>query len=220
MKYTTADGITFGESIYLNSLYMAAGEAARAVLEEELTHAIYIITYALNDLSDDIIRLKTKEYFNHTALAFDKKLEECYTFSMTTNGISKLPFKHRPTGTDYMVYEFRMTENEYHKLRNNITKISRTNRYKYNWTALINACFKTKFKVDEKAYYCTEFVYNMLKASGSGIHKVDVEILSAEKFKSFVKDQRRIRFLYRRKIKKSLGGPIEDLKLSLGLPVN
>lgn len=211
MSEIIVEGLSTYENIYLNILRTAMGESARHKKSLDLTKEVYIIVYALNDITDDIIRKKTGEYFNHTALAFDKELMNCYTFSMTTNGISKLPFKDRPAGTDYMVYSFKLTDSEYRALKKKIKEIESDRRFTYNWTELINIALKTKFEVSSTAFYCTQFVYNMIKAVGAEVEEEFGEFLSAQNFHKLVKNERRITFLYRKKIENKLYKKINNV---------
>lgn len=212
MSTMTTEGLSFFERVYLDTLRVAVGESATHKKRLKLNKEVYIIVYALNDIVDDIIRKRTGEYFNHTAIAFDEDLKECYTFSMTTNGISKMPFTARPNGTDYMVYSLRMTDTEYTKLKENIKHIEKDKRFKYNWTELINIALKTKFEVESTSYYCTQFVYNMVKAAGAEVEEEFGEYISAQNFHKLIKNEKRLVFKYRKKIEgKSLKRVVGDM---------
>lgn len=136
---------------------------------------IYIIlTYSGTFLSR-IIKYYTRDEFSHVSIALDKELKEMYSFGRLNpynpfiggfvhERINKGTFR-RFYKTKTKVYSLEISDEQYERLKYNISIIKNLRRYyKFNIWGLFAVGFKMKIR-KENSFYCAEFVKYVLDKS-------------------------------------------------------
>lgn len=162
---------------------------------------VYILIYRLNHFLDKAIELVTKDYYNHTAISLDPHFERCFTFSLDNNSLVNEHPTARPIGSEFIIHELAVTEHQFEAIKDKILEMS-SKKYKYNFKELAGIVLNIEKlkKKEDTAFYCTQFVYHLLKESGVTLVDSDSEIYSAERFSSYIKVKKIMKELGRYKV--------------------
>lgn len=137
---------------------------------------IYIVLTYTGTILSKIIRVYTKKDFSHVSIALDENLEEMYSFGrlnpynpfrggFVKEGIDVGTFK-RFNKTKSEIYSFKLTDNQYKKIKNVIKKMEKEHKiYKFNYIGLFAVAVNLKYKKDN-SFYCAEFVKYLLEIAG------------------------------------------------------
>lgn len=138
---------------------------------------IYIVLTDTGTLFTKTIKAYTKEPYNHASLAFDESLNEVYSFGrknisnpffggfVRENMLSPL-FLDKRRDTQCAVYSCEIGKTAYDRIRRRIREMERdADDYKYNLLGLLAVAFNIKLK-RKRAYFCSQFVAEMLLAGG------------------------------------------------------
>lgn len=150
-------------------------------IKREKLKKIYIVLTQTRTCPARIIRLYTREPYAHASIALDKNLDEMYSFAR--RGMYN-PFNAgfireyidrgvfgRFKSTTCSIYQLRITEEQYTKLRSEIDIFNRNKEaYSYNFLGVIGAAFNIP-RCSENKYFCSQFVAHILEKSG--IHIFD-----------------------------------------------
>jgi len=120
-----------------------------------------------------LIKMVTKNPYNHSSIAFDEKLEYTYSFGRLypdnpfIGGFSRERldtgvFK----GAQCQVLSLEVSENQYEKLKERITKMEMNQeKYKYNFLGLFTALAGVEIP-RKHAYFCSQFVAKICQEVG------------------------------------------------------
>ena len=146
---------------------------------EKKNKTVYIVLTLTQTYPARVIHLYTSEPYAHASIAFDEDLEEMYSFARRgiwnpfnagfveediTNGIFG-----KYTSTTCNIYQLKITENQYIKLREEV-EIFRCNKrdYSYNYLGLIGAAVNVPIQTRQR-YFCSQFVAYILERSDINI---------------------------------------------------
>ena len=142
---------------------------------------IFIVLTQTKTYPARLIRFYTNEPYAHASIAFDENLDEMYSFArrglynpfnagFIREYIDKGVFG-RFKSAKCSVYQLRITEQQYRRLRSEIDFFIRNkNAYSYNFLGLIAAAFNIPI-CSKYRYFCSQFVAHILEKSG--IHIFD-----------------------------------------------
>ncbi len=134
---------------------------------------VYIMLSATNSMLSTAIGTVTKKKYNHISIAFDKELNEVYSFGrLNPNN----PFiggfsREQVTSNFYLkaecqIYELEVTGEQLEKLRSIISQYEKNEHYYYyNLLGLITAWLNIPWDRQD-AFFCSEFVSTVLIESG------------------------------------------------------
>lgn len=143
---------------------------------EENLRKIYIVLTQTKTYPARAIRFYTNEPYAHASIAFDDNLDEMYSFArrglynpfnagFIREHIDKGVFG-RFSSTDCSIYQLRITNDQYMKLRSEIEIFNRNkDAYSYNYLGLIGAAFNIPVR-SKYRYFCSQFVAYILEKSG------------------------------------------------------
>lgn len=143
---------------------------------EENLRKIYIVLTQTKTYPARAIRFYTNEPYAHASIAFDDNLDEMYSFArrglynpfnagFIREHIDKGVFG-RFSSTDCSIYQLRITNEQYMKLRSEIEIFNRNkDAYSYNYLGLIGAAFNIPVR-SKYRYFCSQFVAYVLEKSG------------------------------------------------------
>lgn len=143
---------------------------------EENLRKIYIVLTQTKTYPARAIRFYTNEPYAHASIAFDDNLDEMYSFArrglynpfnagFIREHIDKGVFG-RFSSTDCSIYQLRITNEQYMKLRSEIEIFNRNkDAYSYNYLGLIGAAFNIPVR-SKYRYFCSQFVAYILEKSG------------------------------------------------------
>lgn len=143
---------------------------------EENLRKIYIVLTQTKTYPARAIRFYTNEPYAHASIAFDDNLDEMYSFArrglynpfnagFIREYIDKGVFG-RFSSTDCSIYQLRITNEQYMKLRSEIEIFNRNkDAYSYNYLGLIGAAFNIPVR-SKYRYFCSQFVAYILEKSG------------------------------------------------------
>ncbi len=137
---------------------------------------VYIVLSLTGSNFGHLIKLYTKEPYSHVSLAFDKDLNEMYSFGrkypnnpfmagFVKESLDKgafLKFKN----AECTIYSLDVSEENYYKLKEIIENFKlESNKYRYNLLGILGVIIgyplETKYK-----YFCSQFVSHVLIESG------------------------------------------------------
>lgn len=141
---------------------------------------IYILLSQTNSIISRLIRIFTKEPYNHVSIGFDKSLEkELFSFGryytyfpfwagFINENIKSGLFKAKKS-TNACIYEVIVSEDKYNRLKELIAEIKdKKHKYRFNMIGMALVAFNISLRRKYKKY-CAEFVSEVLH--GAGIHK-------------------------------------------------
>ncbi len=141
-----------------------------------LEYEVYIVLSQTRTYPARLIRLYTKEPFAHVSIAFDKNLDEMYSFARRTmnnpfnSGFVEEDIEKGIFGkyveTQCSVYSLKISNEQYKTLRNEI-EIFKSNKekYSYNFLGILGTMVNIPVNTDRR-YFCSQFVAYILERSG------------------------------------------------------
>lgn len=130
---------------------------------------IYILFTDTGTLFTRLIKIYTRESYNHVSIAFDDQLEEIYSFGRkkpTNPFIGGFIREKLKEGlfkrAKCVIYSCHVSEQEYKKMRAKVKKIEREKeKYRYNLIGLLAIILH--FNLNRKnAFFCSQFVATIL----------------------------------------------------------
>lgn len=167
---------------------------------------IYIVLTHTGTLLSNLIKMYTKNDYSHVSLAFDKNLEDMYSFGriftynafiggFVKESLTSGTFK-RFKNTRTSVYELEITDEQYKNIKNKVLKMyERRKEYKFNFIGVFCVMFHKKIK-RKNALYCAEFVKYALASGDVDINYLP-DVIKPEDFKK-VKD---LKLIYKGKLR-------------------
>lgn len=150
---------------------------------------IYIVLTDTGTLLSKAIGLYTKKHLNHTSIAFDKQLNEMYSFGR------KQP--HNPFVGGFVrenaregifqdancaIFTCQVSESEYAKMRNKIRLIERDKElYKYNFIGLFGVAVNKGIQ-REHAFFCSQFVAMVVNEGGLQMFNIAPSLVQPHHF--------------------------------------
>lgn len=134
---------------------------------------IYIVLSDTGSLLSRMIRLYTKNKLNHVSIAFDKELNEVYSFGrkcphnlfvsgFTQEDMRGVLFKD----AKFKVFRYAVSETQYLKIRDIMERFKKDEPlYKYNFLGLLGVMFNRPVERDH-AFFCSQFVAHVLEQAG------------------------------------------------------
>ncbi len=150
--------------------------------------SIFILVSQTGTILSRIIRILTKDDYNHASIALDNTLEEMYSFGrkhpynpvwggFVRESTKSGTFK-RFRETRIILIQIDVSSNIFDEVNKKLEQMySFKGDYRYNYIGLIGALFNKSYK-KERCYYCSEFVKEVL---------VNYNIASSKEFKKIVK---------------------------------
>ena len=137
---------------------------------------IYLVISQTGTILSRIVKTVTGDKYNHVSIALDNRLENMYSFGRTNpynpvhGGFVR---ESRDSGTfrrfintEAMIVEVSLDMDQYRKITEELRRMYlMKERYHYNYMGLVMAMFG-KQRCKENCYYCSEFVYRILKKHG------------------------------------------------------
>lgn len=142
---------------------------------------IYILLSHSGSLFSKAINIYTKAPYTHVSIAFDKNLNELYSFGrlkpdnpifggFVHEDIENGTFARFPN-TRCALYSLKVNKTQYRKLKRELYKFKKESyRYGYNFLGVLTAMFNYPMK-RKYNYFCSQFVSEILL--NSGIHIVN-----------------------------------------------
>lgn len=131
---------------------------------------MYILLTDTGSFFTKLIKLYTKQPYNHASISFDRQLTEVYSF-----GRKKManPFQAGFVKEDMKqglfqqsacaIYSIDVTEEQWNEMKQLVEKMKvQKDTYRYNFLGLFGYIMKKPIK-RKKALFCSEFVANVLK---------------------------------------------------------
>ncbi len=140
---------------------------------------IYLVISQTGTILSRIVKTVTGDRYNHVSIALDDRLENMYSFGrinpynpvhggFVRESRDSGTFR-RFTDTECMVIEVSIETEKYRKITEELRRMYiMKDRYHYNYAGLVMAMFGKK-RAKENCYYCSEFVYSILKKYGIDI---------------------------------------------------
>ncbi|WP_253944966.1 hypothetical protein [Paenibacillus sp. NEAU-GSW1] len=139
---------------------------------------VYVLLTDTGTLFTKTIKLFTRDPLNHASIAFDRDLNEVYSFGRKN---PHNPFfggfvKENLRGELFeqaacALYRVRVNEASYEKMRDLIGYMDRNrDQYRYNLLGVVGLLFNIQMK-REYAYFCSQFVASVF--AESGVHLVN-----------------------------------------------
>lgn len=137
---------------------------------------LYIVLTRTNTVISRLIKFFTNDDYTHAALAFDKDLDEMYSFGRKT---TRNPFvghfkqEHLDEGIykisrqlPGLILEIEVPQDRYEEARKLLEEfIANRSRYKYNYRGLIYGILNKPTNQEDR-FLCSQFVYYILYNSG------------------------------------------------------
>lgn len=139
-------------------------------------YKLYIVISQTGTIFSQIIRLFTKDPYNHSSISLNEELTDMYSFGrkyarlplpggFIQECIGKKVFATHPN-TTMIVYELTVTKAQYHKVKKIVRRMRQQRKaYAYNLLGIVFVAFHKERKAHNK-YYCSEFVKHVLVESG------------------------------------------------------
>ncbi|WP_099156648.1 hypothetical protein [Virgibacillus ndiopensis] len=131
---------------------------------------VYIIFTDTGTLFTRLIKLYTKQSYNHVSISFGNNLKEIYSFGRLNPSnpfVGGFIRERINVGlfekAKCKIYSCTVSELEYEKMRNKVSQIkSRKDMYKYNLFGLFAIILNLNFSRNN-AFFCSQFVATILK---------------------------------------------------------
>ncbi|GIN58509.1 hypothetical protein [Lederbergia ruris] len=131
---------------------------------------VYILLTDTGTILNRLIKLYTKQPYNHASIGFDLNLSEVYSFGRKTAsnpfvaGFAKEDVKESLfRQADCVIYSLVVTEDQWKRLNHFIQAIeSRKGDYRYNLFGLLGFMLRKPIK-RRNAFFCSQFVAYVLK---------------------------------------------------------
>lgn len=155
---------------------------------------VYILLTYTGTLFSKIIKRYIREPYTHVSIAFDKDLNELYSFGrkIPTNPLIAGFVKENINAgvydiykdTTYALYSLKITETQYRKLRNLITKFKASqDKSGYNLIGLIGIVCGIPIN-RENHFFCSQFIAALLKESDVKIFKKEPGLIGPSDFRN------------------------------------
>jgi hypothetical protein len=163
--------------------------------------SIYIVLTQTNTVVSRLIKLNTKNPYNHVSISFDKDLTNMYSFGryFTSNPVlagfikenaKKGLYKIKPK-TQCCIYEVVTLKESYEKLEKFINEYKKNwLRHRFNFLGVVSLFFNLPFRRKYKRF-CAEFVSEALHVSGIYETKISYALARPHDF-HFVKNANKI----------------------------
>jgi len=161
----------FGKMLYNDSSHRTSSQIV--VIKELNPVRVYILLTDTGSNLTKLIKMFTKQPYNHASLALDQKLEYTYSFGrLYPNNPLIGGFSHERLdagvfkGAQCQVLSLEVDKNQYEKLQVRITKMKMNQgKYKYNFLGLFGAAAGVDIP-RKHAYFCSQFVADALQEVG------------------------------------------------------
>lgn len=148
---------------------------------------IYIVFSDTKTVLSKSIQRFTSYPYCHTSLAFDSELREVYSFGRKrpTNpfigGFAKEDFRNPFFGqADCEIYSCKVSDSQFQNIQDKVRVIENTQHfYGYNFLGLFGVLFQKPVKRHNR-FFCTEFVAEVLTASGVSLASKSACLLKPE----------------------------------------
>lgn len=165
---------------------------------------LYILLTDTGSILTKLIKLYTKQRYNHVSLSFDKKLREVYSFGRKN---MKNPFKGgfvRENTKEGLfkeatcaVYSISVTEDQLERIQDYIKGIEKDkDEYRYNFLGLFGFLMKKPIKRNH-AFFCSQFVASSLQQGGILDSRIEPALLAP----SDIQEHEGLRLIYEGKLK-------------------
>lgn len=153
----------------------------------------YILLTDTRSVLTRLIRLYTKEPYNHASIAFDPELTEVYSFGRKSErnpfigGFVKEDLKSRLlVEANCAIYSFEATEEQLEKMREYVREMAkRKNQYRYNFLGLFG--FIINRPIDRKNhFFCSQFVASVLAEGHVLMFSKPLALIAPSDFRNLV----------------------------------
>jgi len=139
-------------------------------------YEVYVLLTDTGTLFSRTIRFFTRDALNHVSIAFDKELNDVYSFGRKSQSnpffagfvkedLRGVLFQH----TMCSLYKCTVSPAAYKDIRNRIKQMEQnSDLYKYNLLGMMCVAFKIQLE-RERAYFCSQFVASIFKENGVNI---------------------------------------------------
>lgn len=158
------------------------------------TRKIYIVLTDTGTIFTRLIKLYTKSPYNHVSIAFDKQLKEIYSFGRKNpynpffaGFVQENIENHLFQRAACQIYGLTVTENQYHKLVENIEQFKKNHKkYKYNLLGLLGIMFNKEIH-REYAYFCSQFIATLFFRCGIPLTKKSPNLTTPDDIRKSIK---------------------------------
>lgn len=156
----------------------------------------YILLTDTRSVMTRLIRLYTKEPYNHASIAFDPELSEVYSFGRKSErnpfigGFVKEDLQSRLfIEANCAIYSFEVTENQLNKMREYVQEMAkRKNQYHYNFLGLFG--FIINKPINRKNhFFCSQFVASVLAEGHVFMFPKPLALIAPSDFRKLVNFQ-------------------------------
>ncbi len=158
----------------------------------EKNKKIYIVVSQTGTILSRIVKIVTRDKYNHVSISLKENVEELYSFGRKNpyNAFSGGFVKESPNWgtfrrfykTTAVILEIPVTEELYDSLEEELTEMyENKENYRYNTIGLLIAYFG-KMRIKKNTYYCSEFVQAILSKYGLGLKKSKKELVCPNDF--------------------------------------
>ncbi|WP_462409039.1 hypothetical protein [Neobacillus sp. Marseille-QA0830] len=134
---------------------------------------VYVLLTDTGTVFTKIIKLYTKEPYNHASLVLDQQFDLVYSFGRKNPnnplfaGFVKENLRGSPfRNADCAIYCLSLTEMQFHKMMSRIREFEeQKNKYRYNLLGLIAVMLNVELN-RKNAYFCSHFVASILDETG------------------------------------------------------
>lgn len=137
---------------------------------------IFIVLTQTKTYFARLIKLYTREPYAHASIAFDRDLETMYSFARLRpnnpfiTGFVEEDINNGIFGkceeTTCSVYSLKVTEEQYHRLQEEIEIFKRNReKYSYNFLGIVGVMIHRPIALENR-YFCSQFVAYILEQSG------------------------------------------------------
>lgn len=166
--------------------------------DENETYPVYVLLTHSGTTLANAIKAVTKVPYSHSSISFDSSLKNMYSFgrkyksnpligTFVKESLDKGLYEDVADKTTYSLYVTYVDKAMYTAMKSKLTEFESRTDLKYNFTGLITMKMGIE-RERENAYFCSEFVDTILKASGqnfTGKHSSMVQPYDFAKNKNF-----------------------------------
>jgi hypothetical protein len=135
-------------------------------------NVIFVALFKTQTTVGNLIRFFTNKPYNHVSLSFDYKLNDLWSFSPITNGLTEEKLVSTFDPDDKIaIYFIKATEDQINDLKEFLEKI-KEKHFSYSFISAIRSFFNIKSNADETlGMFCSWFVSDILKKSNITVVK-------------------------------------------------
>ncbi|WP_139364833.1 hypothetical protein [Sutcliffiella halmapala] len=163
---------------------------------------VYIILTDTGSMLTRMIKMFTKDSYNHASIAFNKELDSPYSFGrkkmnnpfiggFVKENLTDRIFQQAPCA----IYSRKVSANEYERMLALVQAIeSQQHTYKYNFIGLFGFVFNRQIE-RKNAFFCSEFVATVLNNGGIKVNRKPAslvkptELIECEEFRLIYEGQ-------------------------------